>query len=138
MVEPFFRETRAVQPRTVFDDAPCLKFSVDGYSERSGHAVDMSPPPWGRVRWGQQTTARQVWDFVGLSCKLWFGRKSILFWMPSLRDFLRHLPDPPPLRALRALQGREKFGVAIQNREEALFDVVNEARQAVDSPPPSG
>ena len=34
MAEPFFRETRAVQPRTVFGDAPCLKLSVDGYSVR--------------------------------------------------------------------------------------------------------
>ena len=30
-----------------------------------------------KLGWGQQTTARQVWDFVGLSYKLWFGRKSI-------------------------------------------------------------
>ena len=73
-----------------------------------------------------------------MNCKHALGAVYNSFWMRSLRDFLRHLPDPPPLRALRALQGREKFGVAIQNREEALFDVVNEARQAVDSPPPSG
>ena len=32
MAEPFFRETRAVQLRTVFGDAPCLKLSVDGYN----------------------------------------------------------------------------------------------------------
>ena len=50
--------------------------------------------------WRQQTTARQIWDFVGLPCKSWFGRKSILFWMPSLRDFLPPLPAP-------ASQGRE-------------------------------
>ena len=31
MAKPFFRETRAVQKRTVFGDAPCLKLSVDGY-----------------------------------------------------------------------------------------------------------
>ena len=45
-----------------------------------------SLPLWGtgtahpqdeKVRVGQQTTARQVWNFVGLSYKLWFGRKSI-------------------------------------------------------------
>ena len=31
MAKPFFRETRAVQPRIVFGDAPCLKLSMDGY-----------------------------------------------------------------------------------------------------------
>ena len=103
MVEPFFRETRAVQPRTVFDDAPCLKFSVDGYSERSGHAVDMSPPPWGRVRWGQQTTARQVWDFVGLSCKVWFGRK-------SNGDFVRHPVLMSESEKAFLQEGREQRG----------------------------
>jgi len=35
MAPPFFRETRAVQPRTVFGDTPCLKLSVDGYISRS-------------------------------------------------------------------------------------------------------
>ena len=29
--EPFFRETRAVQRRTAFSGAPCLKLSVYGY-----------------------------------------------------------------------------------------------------------
>ena len=32
MAKPFFRETRAVQPRTVFSGAPCLKLSVDSYT----------------------------------------------------------------------------------------------------------
>jgi len=32
MAPPFFRETRAVQPRTVSSDTPCLKLSVDGYT----------------------------------------------------------------------------------------------------------
>jgi len=32
MAPPFFRGTRAVQKRTVFGDAPCLKLSVDGYN----------------------------------------------------------------------------------------------------------
>jgi len=27
----FFRETRAVLPRTVFSEMPCLKLSVDSY-----------------------------------------------------------------------------------------------------------
>ena len=31
MAEPFFRETRVVQLRTIFGNAPCLKLSVDGY-----------------------------------------------------------------------------------------------------------
>ena len=61
-----------------------------------------------------------------------------MFWIRRYAIFYPLLPNPSPLRALRALQGREKFGVAIQNREEALFDVVNEARQAVDSPLPVG
>ena len=49
-------------------------------------ATNEFPPPVGgtgtahpqdeKVRVGQQTTARQVWDFVGLPFKLWFGRKS--------------------------------------------------------------
>ena len=37
-----------------------------------------SLPLWGGSGWRQQTTARQVWNFVGLPCKLWFGRKSII------------------------------------------------------------
>ena len=36
MAKPFFRETRAVQMRTVFGDAPCLKLSVDGYKSPNG------------------------------------------------------------------------------------------------------
>ena len=35
MAEPFFRETRVVQLRTVFGNAPCLKLSVDGYIKKS-------------------------------------------------------------------------------------------------------
>ena len=38
MAKPFFRETRAVQLRTVFSGAPCLKLSVDDYMVRAGHA----------------------------------------------------------------------------------------------------
>ncbi|MFC2502872.1 MAG: alternative ribosome rescue factor ArfA [Cardiobacterium sp.] len=34
MAPPFFRGTRAVQMRTAFGDAPCLKLSVDGYKSR--------------------------------------------------------------------------------------------------------
>ena len=37
MAKPFFRETRAVQPRTVFSGAPCLKFSADDYNNRPKH-----------------------------------------------------------------------------------------------------
>ena len=32
MAQPFFRETRAVQMRTAFGDAPCLKLSVYRYT----------------------------------------------------------------------------------------------------------
>ena len=42
MAEPFFRETRAVQKRTVFGDAPCLKLSVDGYTYSSPAFVYVS------------------------------------------------------------------------------------------------
>ena len=36
------RETRAVQPRTVFGDAPCLKLSVDGYTFRGAGKVSVN------------------------------------------------------------------------------------------------
>ena len=43
MAEPFFRETRAVQMRTVFSGAPCLRLSVYCYINQAVFKIEKTP-----------------------------------------------------------------------------------------------
>ena len=55
----------------------CLQFKpAPSRASLCGRPPNYPLPRGGGSGWGQQTTARQVWNFVGLPCELWFGRKS--------------------------------------------------------------
>ena len=43
---------------------------MDNYETIAIFAANEFPPPVGGLGWGQQTTAQQVWNFVGLPCQL--------------------------------------------------------------------